>query len=393
MNDDRQLLRLRGCAVMLALACAAGPPRPQGTPFTAISVGDGFACALTTDGTAYCWGRNDASQVGNDTVRVSQVTKPVPVAGNHRFVTLSAGFEHVCALTADGRAWCWGSSTEGALGSGPERARTPRAVAASAKFNAISAGLDRTCAVAEDGAVYCWGRFSRPSDAPAGSGGPEPVRLETPVHFRFVDAVLAHACGITVDADLYCWGSNAEGALGVGSGVRTSVWQVPQRVPLPDKVRDLSVSSVGTCAVTSAHAAYCWGRNSWAQLGNGSVVEPFTPTAIPARVAGDQRWVQVTTAGNRSCGLTETEELFCWGLLPGSVFTGQCDTLATSRGACSTRPKRLATQVRFRHLATRFDGCGIAVDGATYCWGSNAWGELGNGTRVPSAEPTRVTPP
>jgi len=394
-----------------AVPAAAGVPSGSGqVRFTSVTTGSEFTCALTAEGTAYCWGSNEDGQVGDGSRGGARLT-PVPVAGRHTFRELSAGREHTCALTAEGQAFCWGYSPgggegvgSGALGVRDEWSRVPVPVATDLRFARISAGDQRTCAVTKEGAAYCWGRFSRPSDDPVGSGGPEVVRVETPVRFRSVEAGLTHACGITDDAQLYCWGSNRVGQLGFRLEVSSPRWVPPQPVSLGDAVTALSASTVGACAVTAAGAAYCWGRNVFGELGNGAWTERYAPNPTPARVLGDQRWKSSSTAGGFACGLTAGGEAFCWGVnqpptrvLGTTAAPDRCDTLtryAHGHGVeCSTRPVPVVGNLRFRQLATGGHTCALSTDGVAYCWGPNESGQLGNGTTASSVEPVPVVAP
>lgn len=231
----------RGLCLAVVLACAAEQPdtRPAEDPpphaahengtasparFAVVTAGSGFTCALTAEGVAYCWGLNQQGQLGRGSPRRGSSAHPVAVPGGNTFTDISAGREHVCALTPEGRAYCWGHDPDGALGQGLARSLVPIPVATDLRFASVSAGDQRTCAVTREGVVYCWGRFSRPSDEPAGRGGPALVRVETPARFRSVAAGLIHACGITEDGQLYCWGSNRDGALGIDVGVGSPRW-------------------------------------------------------------------------------------------------------------------------------------------------------------------------
>ncbi len=82
-----------------------------------MSLPDGsFTCGLTLDGEAYCWGDNWFGQLGDGTGQ--QSSTPVPVAGNHTFTSLAAGYAHVCAVTTGQAIYCWGLNAVGQLGSG-----------------------------------------------------------------------------------------------------------------------------------------------------------------------------------------------------------------------------------------------------------------------------------
>ena len=87
-----------------------------GEVFSEIAVGGDHSCALTKDGAAWCWGRNDSGELGDGSTTLSST--PVPVTGDITFATIAAGSFHTCALTPKGLAYCWGQNTYGALGDG-----------------------------------------------------------------------------------------------------------------------------------------------------------------------------------------------------------------------------------------------------------------------------------
>lgn len=413
------MIRHALCLVAAAIACrrdhAPPPPQPPGSAgaavrdagrsdaadpalrFTRVTAGDDFTCALTAAGKAYCWGQNEGGQLGAGSTRAASLT-PVPVAGEMTFIDVAAGREHACALTGVGQAFCWGHDPSGALGTGAVTARAPEAVRTPLRFVGISAGDQRTCAVTKEGVVYCWGRFSQPSADPSGRGGPEVVPIETAVRFRAVRAGLGHACGIATDSQLYCWGTNTFGELGIPSATSRG-WAPPQRVPLGDTVVAVSVSSHGTCAVTAGGAAFCWGANFLGQLGNGSWTERYAANATPRRVAGDQRWRVVSTSGGFTCGLAAGGAAYCWGtnapsdrLLGSTAAPDWCGTDPPRE--CSTRPAPVAGNLRFETLSTGASHtCAITTDARLYCWGANDSGQLGTGTTTSSVEPVSVVAP
>jgi len=83
--------------------------------FTSVSAGEEFTCGLAQEGRAYCWGSNEVGQLGDGSKMGELVNRPyaAPVAGGHAFAAISAGDVHVCALTADGQAFCWGYDVNG----------------------------------------------------------------------------------------------------------------------------------------------------------------------------------------------------------------------------------------------------------------------------------------
>src|SRR5690606_6474073 len=93
-----------------------------GHKFVKIAGGNNHTCALTTEGEAYCWGSTDNTKLGALDEMGSPVTgnslEPVKVATDQRFVDIDLGQHYTCALSVEGKAWCWGSNTGGKVGTG-----------------------------------------------------------------------------------------------------------------------------------------------------------------------------------------------------------------------------------------------------------------------------------
>src|SRR5690606_34728564 len=166
-------------------------PPPSALRYSAISAGYYHTCALTTSGSAYCWGRNDFGTLG-DATRTLRL-RPTAVAGSHRFDSLDAGAGHNCALTSAGTAWCWGQNDEGQLGDGTFTPRDrPVEVSGGLAFVQISAGHAHSCAITANGDGWCWGDDSR---GQLGDGVGEDTRSNVPVRVRLDDDLSAIYAG------------------------------------------------------------------------------------------------------------------------------------------------------------------------------------------------------
>jgi alpha-tubulin suppressor-like RCC1 family protein len=144
----------------------------------------------------------------------------------------------------------------------------------------------------------------------------------------------------------------------------------------------VAVGSSHTCALSSEGQAYCWGLNSNYQLGDGTNEERLSP--VP--VSGAVRFVTLAAgpSGVSTCGLDSEGAAWCWG----SNGSGQLgDGTTVSRAV----PTRVFTDRRFTQLTAGLGHvCGIATDGDSYCWGHNVSGQLGNNSTANATTPTRV---
>jgi alpha-tubulin suppressor-like RCC1 family protein len=198
------------------------------------------------------------------------------------FIALTAGRSHTCALTGDGTAYCWGANASGQLGTGTQlNALTPTRVSGLLTFAAISGGDAHTCAITAGGEAYCWGNNDQGrlgiGTTALVSTVPQPVVGS--LAFGAISAGEAHSCGITTNGDAYCWGSNDSGRLGIGTTDAQSL--VPVAVTGGLRFRSIDVGD-HSCGVTTANAVYCWGPGASGRLGNGSTANQVAPALIAA---------------------------------------------------------------------------------------------------------------
>jgi alpha-tubulin suppressor-like RCC1 family protein len=90
--------------------------------FERVSAGQSHSCAETTAKRAYCWGTIGAGALGDGSFADSVLSRltPVAVLGGRSFSQLSAGGDHSCAKTPEGRGYCWGRGFDGQLGNGTD---------------------------------------------------------------------------------------------------------------------------------------------------------------------------------------------------------------------------------------------------------------------------------
>ena len=242
------------------------------TRFASLALGWVHSCGLGRDGSVYCWGDNRSGQLGVGDSNLRHTPSRVPL--NEPAVAVGAGYLHSCAVLRSGAAYCWGSNAYETLGTastgavcalGP-CAMTPTRVAGDVRFVGISAGEFHTCAWTAEGAAYCWG-WNSDGEVGTGAAPGEVYRTPARVHgsdeFREVVAHARHSCGVTISGAALCWGRNATGETGSGG------W-APTQLAAEVNFRTISTGTLYTCATSADGRTICFGD----QTGNSRTNAP-----------------------------------------------------------------------------------------------------------------------
>lgn len=380
-----------GAAALLVLPTpAVAEPRAPQIPLSAggvqqIVTGTRHSCALTEQGRVFCWGSNASGQLGNGTTEPANV--PVEVVALGRNVrAIAVGGSHSCAIDARGRVFCWGSNSEGQLGTGDTSQRTEpaRVIRTGVDVQAITAGLNHTCMLNRFGRALCWGRNA---NGQLGDTTTQSRNTATPVEVlgRNLQAITAggeHTCALNRNGRAFCWGSNWAGQVGDGS---TDDRVVPTRVQgLAQNMSAIAGGLYHTCALNGAGRAFCWGYNRDGQLGNRTTEDQ----PVRVRVAAGRLGVglrDISAGFVQSCALDNRGRAFCWG---GNRFGALGDGTTESR----LRPVQvgvLRAGLRMIDAGGNYT-CALNGAGRPFCWGDNRFGQLGDGTLEQRNSPTRV---
>jgi hypothetical protein len=190
-----------------------------------------------------------------------------------------------------------------------------------------------------------------------------------------------HACAIVRTGEAFCWGNNEWGA--IGDGTRFLGGSAPKRVAGVHSWVQLSAGFAHTCGIAADGTAYCWGANYWGELGTGST--GYYGSGVPEPVAGGVRFSSISAGDSYTCGLTAEGDAYCWGY---NAYGELGDGTTSHRSA----PTRIVGGLRLAAIsARRFHTCGITAAGAAWCWGDNSAGQLGTGDSVSATAPVRVS--
>jgi alpha-tubulin suppressor-like RCC1 family protein len=193
--------------------------------------GNTHTCAIDGQKAAFCWGNDTFGQLGTGTKTNAAQRSPMAVNGGHGFTTLALGAHFTCGLDGAGAAWCWGGNDAGQLGDGTTAEHLePVAVQGGLHFTALTAGDSHACGLLADGTTRCWGSnaFGQLGTGSSGGNQPTPVALSGGVKLSALSGGEEFTCGIGVDHVAYCWGSNRSGWLGDGT-------ELPRLAPTPVK--------------------------------------------------------------------------------------------------------------------------------------------------------------
>lgn len=374
----------------LAGACSEDPfaSDPILAPLASVSAGILHTCAVSVPGVAYCWGWNRDGQAGDGSH--SDRPLPVRVAGSLVLQSVTAGAGHTCGVAAGGGAQCWGFNLTGQLGDGSGADQsTPVPVAGGRSFATLDAGGAYTCGITADSLAFCWG-WNLTGQLGDGSRQDRetPVAVVGGRKLVQVAAAVRHTCALGADSTVYCWGANDRGQLGNGLDADTT-----QPVPVSGGLKYTAVATGfdHTCALTVTGEAYCWGDNGLGQLGDTAVSAATVPHAVES---DGVLFSALATGGTHSCGVAANGAAYCWGNgSAGQLGAPPTVLCATSSGSfpCSPLPLPVAGALSFASLtAGNHHTCGLTVNDVAYCWGLNDRGQLGDGTRTTKTTPVRV---
>jgi alpha-tubulin suppressor-like RCC1 family protein len=407
-----------------------------------IATGDYHSCALlnvglTDIGPVKCWGANysgtlglgDKDNRGDSAGQMGDLLPSILLGSGHNAKEIAAGTAHTCALLDDNSIKCWGYNNFGQLGLGDlddrgvlagQMANQLPNVALGTGITAskVVAGNLHTCALlsgtAKNGQVACWGYnyqgqlgFGNTTNR-GGSGGQMGNSLMTVDLGSIPTAVnLAaggnHTCAILDNGSLKCWGSNAKGELGQGDTTERGTFAFGP-IGMGDLLHpiDLGTGNTAVQVVTgnehtcvrlntplNTSIVKCWGSNSDGQLGLGNknnvgnAAGQMGNNLASIALGTGRTAIQIAAGGSHTCALLDTHQIKCWGSNKyGQLGQGNTDNIGVTTSqmgdllrVVDIGPGHTAVAVAAGETHT----CALLDDSTVKCWGGNADGQLGQG--------------
>lgn len=209
------------------------PPTEVGTDhdWIASDTGQGDTCGLRGAGDLYCWGRNTSSQLGLGDGAPAQLRTPTRV-GDATYSRIQAGQDHTCGIRTDGALYCWGQNQAGNLGTGDRTAHTsPTLIGSKLDWQELSLDTFHTCAIDRAQHLFCWGRNVEGQLGVGDTDDRLSPTLVTGEGFVQVAVGRFHTCALKADDSVWCTGANDAGQLGVGDTDRRNLFTLVQFPP------------------------------------------------------------------------------------------------------------------------------------------------------------------
>ncbi len=346
-----------------------------------LSVGYQHVCAIRS-GNLYCWGLNSHGQIGTgkDNAGVLEGRKdpitgtkdsyqlalsPSAVISDGLVTDVAVGYEHTCVIH-QGTLKCFGSNAYGQLGLGDqlEMAYTPTVVLANVAQVAARGRL--TCAVTVDGKLFCFGHRLKHTgkELIAEKVSTTPKLLNTGAVVKSVSMSATHFCFLTNIGAQRCWGLNVTGEIGNGDTSGADV-DTPFEV-YAQKVTQTALTDGRTCSMVNG-APKCWG----ASLGDRKVdiAKATSGWHVPEYYPYDNVYFAKASSIKKMSAV-------------GAFLGGDSNLYYGSLFHFDGLPKKIADGVHdFDYSERELVGCVMFKNRKVKCWGSNTFGQFGNGKR------------
>lgn len=348
-------------------------------------------CVVRSDRSLACWGANAAGAAGTGTT--GEVSRPQTITALPlgRVIGVATGVNHACAIvgattmSTTGGVMCWGANNFGQLGNGGTTASlAPVTVSGLTNAVELAAGLDFTCVRRADRRVSCWGRNVNGTLG----GGSTAGYSATPVYVVGVSGAES-LDGFTTRM---CAAVGGAGVVCWGAGHTN---RETTALPAGAGATRVAVGSGHTCAISTLGGVYCWGDNGSGQVGDGSRNPRAAPYAVPGfggSVFGSVLATHIGAGLNHTCVSTSTGRAYCWG---GNAY-GQMG-IGTNEGSLTAVEVPGLRNVSSLDCGTEYT-CAIATgtdpsSRTMSCWGRGASYALGDDSATDNLSPVAVRAP
>jgi len=344
-----------------------------------ISAGDVQSFAIRSDGALLAWGLNNAGQLGNGHTSYSS-SVPTQVDGKASWKAVSAGGQtHALAIRSDGTLWAWGEGGLGQLGDGACIDHSSPMQIGNDVWKSVSAGEGHSFGIRVDGSLWAWGynAFGELGDG-THTMRTSPVPINPGTTWKAISTSQWSTLALRSDGTLWAWGDNGAGQLGDGTVATGSL--SPEPISPGFTWTAISIGGQHSLAIRSDGTLWAWGGNVAGQFGDET-------TLSPAQIGSRTDWEAISAGGGQSYAICSDGTLWVWG--SGSLGNGATDGATVD----SSNPVQIDKGVSWKAVSacdTGTNALALRSDGTLWSWGSNDYGQLGNGTTTSSLSPVQI---
>ena len=343
-----------------------------------IGVGRGFACALTKSSQVWCWGQNEHNQLGllatsPGLTKAAQVEVPYPQQLPLTHVDqITVADSHACALHRDEKTiYCWGNNDSFQLGNSSSRGTVEQVAIGSNNLTLkgvkeVRAGPDRTCIISSRDELFCWGNGVNGLLGNSRVSSVYPTVAKDANHevlqgLNRLSVGVDHTCFIDQRDKLYCFGMNTYGQLGTNLIAAAAI--TAEEKPI-EKVSAIDVSGSRTCVVYGpSQGLGCFGGRDPDPMGQKPKVNTFILDEIKRGGKPLEGILGVAMSASSMCVIEANQSLTC---LPRTDGTLNPITVTEA----NQKALRDIWQIRSRGSLA----CALSQEaGSIYCWGQETW--------------------
>jgi alpha-tubulin suppressor-like RCC1 family protein len=287
-----------------------------GITWKSASCGYSHTAGIKSDGSLWLWGYNSSGQLGDNTN--THRSSPIQTISNvNTWWQVSCGGFHTSAIKNNGSLWLWGLGSSGQLGDNTTVSKSSpvQTIAGGTTWKQVSCGYHFVAAIKSDNTLWCWGlndfgqlgtnnvtSVSSPVQTVSGGTSWKQVACQGKIVLN------PHAAAIKTDNSLWVWGNNSYGQLGTNDQTHRS--SPIQTVSATKDWKWVAVGHQRTVAIKTDGSLWCWGRNSYGQLGDNTVTNRSSPVQT---ISGGNTWKVISCTRNSTHAIKTDGTLWGWG--------------------------------------------------------------------------------